>query len=176
MSYWKYIASLVFEDLRRKKAPNIYIYTHKHILYIYTNKYVSIYIYVYTHVEAESERSFAVRRRHISALERYLGAIYIGADTCKLGVNSDCAKVKVHFLNSNWERYTCENLFQKGQKAKMTVKLVPCGNLQINWRFCSTTSVDSSTMTCSLLRGKRYWHSMKLEGHIHLLSVYHYLV
>jgi hypothetical protein len=58
------------------------------------------------------------RRRQLDILERGLGAIYIGAETCKLGANNNGAKVRVHFLNSNQKERSCENLSQKGSKSK----------------------------------------------------------
>jgi hypothetical protein len=58
------------------------------------------------------------RKHHICTMSRYFGAIYIGAETCNLGANNDGAEVRVHFLNSNLEGHSCENLSQKGPKSK----------------------------------------------------------
>jgi hypothetical protein len=41
------------------------------------------------------------RKRHICTVSRYFSAIYIGVETCNLGINNDGAKVSVYFLNSN---------------------------------------------------------------------------
>jgi hypothetical protein len=58
------------------------------------------------------------RKRHICTVSRYFIAIYIGSETCKVGANNDDTEVRVHFLNSYQEGRSCENLSQKGQKAK----------------------------------------------------------
>jgi hypothetical protein len=58
------------------------------------------------------------RKRHICTVSRYFSVIYIGVETCNLGVNNDDAGISVYFLNSNQEGRSCKNLLQKGPKSK----------------------------------------------------------